>query len=256
MKTVEKHNKPELPLLAVDIGNTNVVCARYCGNEWSARLRLATDLNFWSELAAYSQQPVSGVVISSVVPRLTAVYQAACRNLFNCEPVLITYKNAGLTIDVPNPSEAGADRICNVVGASHLHGSPAIVVDFGTATTYDVVDESGTFIGGAIAPGIEVSAGYLFHKAALLRDTALQWPKEVIGRDTVTNLQSGIMFGAVDSVNGMLMRILTDTGWTNSHLVLTGGFGQLISPHVIFPHILAPDLTLDGMRIIYQRENA
>ncbi len=240
-------------ILTIDIGNTNVVCTLFSGKTRLESLRLASDLNFFAKFSALKKYEVSGIVISSVVPGLTPVYIETCRNLFHLEPVNVDYRSSGLKTDVIKPEEIGADRICNVIAAIELYGTPGIVVDFGTATTYDVIDPEGVFIGGAIAPGIDVSARYLFESAALLRDTAFTVPESPIGKDTATNLQAGIMFGAVDEVEGMVRRILQETQWENPPVLLTGGFSPLISRALQIPHILVPDLTSVGMRIIYEK---
>ena len=148
----------------------------------------------------------------------------------------------------------GADRICNTIAAKKLIGYPAIIGDIGSATNYDVVDENGAFIGGAIAPGLETAARNLFKKAALLKETAFTVPTSAIGRDTATNLQSGIMLGSIDVIDGMFNRIQSETGWKNSHNIITGGFGELISPHLNIEHTLIPNLTLDGIRFIYEKQ--
>ncbi|NOZ09194.1 MAG: type III pantothenate kinase [FCB group bacterium] len=240
-------------ILTIDIGNTNVVCTLFEGEKPQESLRLASDLNFFAEFSILKKYDIDGIVISSVVPGLTSAYIETCRNLFRLDPVQVDYRNSGLKTDVIRPDEIGADRICNVVAAVELYGTPGIVVDFGTATTYDVIDPKGVFIGGAIAPGIDVSARYLFESAALLRETAFTIPDTPIGRDTATNLQAGIMFGAIDEVEGMVKRILQETGWRNPPVLLTGGFSPLISKGLRIPHFLVPDLTSIGMRIIFEK---
>lgn len=240
-------------LLTIDIGNTNVVCAVFEDDKIIDYVRIQSDLNFWKEFYPLHTHPVSDAVISSVVPRLTIVYEEACRNIYRLNPLVINYENSGLAIEAPNPEQAGADRICNVVAAAAQFPLPAVVVDFGTATTYDIINEKGVFIGGAIAPGIKVSAKYLMDKAALLDDIALSIPNTVIGKDTATNLQAGIMFGAIDEVHGMVHRITRETEWPNVTVILTGGFSKLLSPGLEIEHQLAPQLTLDGMRIIHSR---
>ena len=146
----------------------------------------------------------------------------------------------------------GVDRICNVAAAKILVGTPAIVGDIGSATNYDVVDEKGAFIGGAIAPGIEVAAHNLIQKAALLKETAFAVPELVVGKSTESNLQSGIMLGAIDVVEGMFTRIMGEMNWDDCNKIVTGGFGGLISPHLKTEHNYLPNLTLDGIRIIYE----
>ena len=150
------------------------------------------------------------------------------------------------------PEEVGADRICNTVAAKELIGCPAIIGDIGSATNYDVIDKSGVFIGGAIAPGLETAAHNLFEKTSLLKETAFTFPASAIGKDTATNLQSGIMLGAIDVIDGMFSRIQYETDWENPHNIITGGFGKLISPHLKTEHTLLPMLTLDGIRFIYE----
>ena len=196
---------------------------------------------------------ITDAAISSVVPRLTDVYVQSIKNIFHIAAFVISHKNADIKLDVDSPEEVGTDRICNTAAAVELAGTPAIIGDIGSATNYDVVDEKGTFIGGAIAPGLETAARNLFEKAALLKETALTVPKSAIGRDTPTNLQSGIMLGAIDVIDGMFNRIKTETGWDKTHNIITGGFGKLISPHLKTKHAIIPTLTLDGIRIIYKK---
>lgn len=241
-------------LMLIDIGNTNVVCAVMDQGDVKTSLRIESNLNFFNSFIQLKAYDIHGAVISSVVPSLTNIYMEACRNIFQIEPICVSFENVKLGFDVDFPGEVGNDRICNAVAASALFSLPAIVVDFGTATTYDVIDESGRFAGGAIAPGIDVSARYLFEKAALLRETAFTMPDKVIGKNTATNLQSGIMYAAIDSVQGMIQRILKETQWKNCSIILTGGFSNLISPELSLQHHHAPNLTLEGMRIIYEQQ--
>ena len=158
-------------------------------------------------------------------------------------------------MNVKIPEEEGVDRICNTAAAQELTGCPAIVGDIGSATNYDVVDKKGVFIGGAIAPGIEVAAQNLIKRAALLTETAFVVPKVTVGKSTDSNLQSGIMLGAIDVIDGMFQRILSEMSWENCNVIVTGGFGQLISPHLITEHTLLTTLTIDGIRIIYEKVN-
>ncbi len=242
-----------MKLLVIDLGNTNVVCAVFDGEQIVHRIRVKSDRNFWSFFQSLEEFAPDAAIISSVVPELGIIYFEACKNLFHLTPEFITVENAGVKTDVPGAKEIGADRLCNVAAAIKDYDLPAVVVDFGTATTYDVIDKNGVFIGGAIAPGIDVSARNLFESAALLRDAAFQFPKSAIARDTVTNLQSGIMFGAVDAVQGMISRIHAEMKTSDLSVILTGGFSSVISPGLTIPHTLEPDLTLTGMRLIYQR---
>ena len=240
--------------LAVDIGNTNVTCGIYDKGNWVDIIRIPSDPIFLNKFKYLDKYPVSDSSISSVVPELTNAYVKSIKNLFQINPFIINYSNAGIRLDVDYPQEVGIDRICNTAAAKNLIGTPVIVGDIGSATNYDVIDEGGSFIGGSIAPGIEIAARNLFEKAALLKETAFTMPKLVIGKDTATNLQSGIMFGAIDFIDGMFKRIQIEAGWNDVNNIITGGFGKLISPHLKTNHILLPELTLDGIRIIYGKQ--
>ena len=241
-------------LLALDIGNSHVVCAIHDSKKWIHDLRIPATLDFWNQFFTLSEYNIKEVAISSVVPRLTTVYSESIRNIFHVDSFIISHDNSEVELKIDDPKEVGTDRICNVAAAKELVGCPAIVGDIGSATNYDVLDKKGAFIGGAIAPGMEVAAKNLFKKAALLKETSFSVPTSAIGKNTSTNLQSGIMMGAIDGIDGMFKRIQSETGWDNSHNVITGGFGKLISPHLRTKHILLPTLTMDGIRIIHERQ--
>ncbi|MDP6569919.1 MAG: type III pantothenate kinase [Candidatus Marinimicrobia bacterium] len=235
-------------LLAIDIGNTNVTCGVHDKKKWVHTLRLPSTLDFWNLFSSLNEFKISRVAISSVVPALTSVYVESVRNIFHLDAHIISPDNAGIELMVDSPNEVGTDRICNVAAVKALGKLPTIVGDIGSATNYDVVDKNGAFIGGAIAPGIETAAQHLIEKAALLKETALVLPPKAIGTNTEANLQSGIMLGAVDLVDGMFQRIIYETNWKNYHIFVTGGFGKLLSPHLKTKHTLSPTLTLDGIR--------
>ena len=186
---------------------------------------------------------------------MTPLYIESIRIIFHIDAFIVNHENSGIKLNVEVPKEVGADRICNAAAAKKITGCPAIVGDIGSATNYDVVDKKGSFIGGAIAPGIDVAAQNLIQRAALLKETAFIVPKTAVGKSTESNLQSGIMLGAIDVIDGMFNRIQTEMGWKNPCNIITGGFGQLISPHLKIVHELIPTLTLDGIRIIYEKSN-
>ena len=239
--------------LALDIGNSHVTCGIFYKGKWIHILRIPSNLNFWNQFITLQEYKIKEAAISSVVPRLTEVYAQSIKNIFHMDAFVITHRNAGIKLEVDSPREVGTDRICNTAAVVELAGCPSIVGDIGSATNYDVVDEEGVFIGGAIAPGPETAARNLFERAALLKETTFTAPKSPIGRDTPTNLQSGIMLGAIDVIDGMFNRIKTETGWDNPHSIITGGFGKLISPHLKTEHTLISTLTLDGVWIIYEK---
>jgi len=243
-------------LLAIDIGNTNVTVGIIENQKIIAIHRIESDYSAELGLNNLNLIGIKSAIISSVVPLQTESYQTACERLFNFSPFIVKHNNVNkVKLDVEKPSSVGADRICNVVAANHKYSNSKIIVDFGTATTYDVINKNGVFIGGAIAPGIDVSANYLYNKAALLRDTAFQFPENVVGRNTETNLQSGIMFGAVDAVEGMINRIKNEMKWQDCEIILTGGFSTVITLGLSIKHHVEPFLTLFGMDFIFNENN-
>ena len=241
-------------LLAIDIGNTNIVCAIFQGDNIIEELRIESSPESIDQFHNFINSNIKSVIISSVVPKLTDIYNEICSSIFHTIPFIVSFNNIpSLILNVEQPSQVGADRICNTIAAASLYKTPCVVVDSGTAVKYDVIDKSGAFIGGAIAPGMDISARYLFKKAALLRDTAFTFPENSIGRNTETNLQSGIMFNAVDAIDGMLNRIVKELNLNKINVILTGGFGSLISSNIKYPHKVDPHLTLLGLKLIFQR---
>ena len=233
-------------ILCIDIGNTSIAYSIWDGKKFSKINRIATGRN---ELKISDMDLVDSIAISSVVPKLTNHYS----NYFNkigIKPFIVNHDNCKINLVVDNPSEVGPDRICNAYGAQKKYGSPCVIVDFGSATTYDIINENGDFIGGAIAPGIDVSANYLIKKAALLNEAIFKFPKHVIGKNTSANLQSGIMYGGLYSVNGMINRIMDEMNTKNIRVVLTGGFSVLISEYLDIKHELDETITLYGLKSI------
>ncbi len=239
-----------MKLLALDIGNTHVTCGIY-EKKWVEIIRIPSNLNFWDSFSKIKKHEISHAAISSVVPKLNSIYEEAIRNLFKLDPFIINHENCGIKLLVDKPNEVGIDRICNTA-AIKKNNFPTIIGDIGSATNYDVVNENGAFIGGAISPGIKTAANNLFKKAALLQETTFIIPPSTIGKNTKTNLQSGIMFGAIDVIDGMFKRIETELNLKNVNKIITGGFGKLISPHLKTKHKLLPHLTLDGIRRIFE----
>lgn len=254
-------------ILAIDIGNTNVVLGLFNGNEiiesWRLNTKSARTIDeCWVAVRLLAQESgrdlkkISGVVIGSVVPKETFVFKKMCNHYLQLKPLEINGSiDLGIKLKVDSPSEVGADRIANVYGAGKLYGKPAIVVDFGTATTYDVADEKGYFIGGAIAPGIETSAQHLFEKAALLHRIDFEIPRKAIGRNTRTNLESGILFGAADQMDGMIRRIKKEKGWNRVPVIVTGGLGKVIGGIAKTKVIMDSELTLKGLYYLYRDLN-
>ena len=241
-------------LLAIDIGNTNIVCAIFDGDKIVDELRLESTPETINQFYNFTSITVGRVIISSVVPKLTEIYTKICASLYQTNPLIVRHNNIpGLMLEVDEPSQVGADRICNTIAVGELHNLPCVVVDSGTAVKYDVIDESGAFLGGAIAPGMDISARNLFEKAALLRETAFTFSDKAVGKNTNTNLQSGIMFSAVDAIDGMLSRIEKEMRWDDLNVILTGGFSAILSPHLDHQHFLDIHLTLRGLELINRR---
>ncbi|MDX1502258.1 MAG: type III pantothenate kinase [Thermoanaerobaculia bacterium] len=249
-------------LVVFDIGNTHIVVGIFQGEELVDRYRLVTDAHRTSEeymalllplLGRHGIDPgqVSGVAVSSVVPPLKPVFDRLGRDLFGRRPLFVgPGVKTGLAIRSDNPAEVGADRIVNAVAARELYGAPSIVVDFGTALTFDVVDADGSYIGGAIAPGLTIAAEALFAHASRLFRVDLEPPPAVIGTNTSAAMQSGLYYGFVGLVDGILARIVEALGEPKA-VIATGGQARLLSDASRFIDQVDPDLTLCGLRLIH-----
>ncbi len=252
-------------LLAIDIGNTNVVLALFSEDRLIESWRLHTNRthtadDWWitvehlADQAQVEMKQIKHVIISSVLPVVGRAMTQMSQRYLDLTPLRVSAQlPLDLNLDVSFPATVGSDRICNVVAAKELYGAPCVIVDLGTATTFDVISETGHFIGGAIAPGIITSAQQLFADAALLSAVELRVPEQAIGRDTETNLLSGIVFGAVDLIDGMLVRIREERGWAQFPVVVTGGLGELIAEQLRTPATYDPNLTVNGLRLIHAR---
>ena len=239
-----------MSLACIDIGNTNIVIGIYNDNELVDVRRLETNqANFDSALDLKNS---NYIVISSVVP---SIEKDLISHLNSKDLFLVSYLKSGIKLDVDKPQDVGNDRICNIKSVLAENLYPSIVVDFGSATTYDVINNKGHFIGGVIAPGIDVSAEHLFNRAEQLDRVPLKLPQTVIGKNTITNLQSGIMYGGIDAINGMLYRIKKEMNDSIKYIILTGGFSKILSEHITHLHSVDPALTLKGMKLIWEENN-
>jgi type III pantothenate kinase len=249
-------------LLAIDIGNTNLTLGLYEGETLGPRWRLATDhdrmpdeygLQFDGLLSHAGSSPadLSGICLASVVPPLTGKVVQACRQYLGQDPLVVdTGVRTGVRIRYEDPRAVGADRIADAAAVHRLYGVPACVVDFGTATTFDAISKEGDYLGGAIAPGIGIASEALFVRAAKLPRVDLQRPPAAIGRNTVHAMQSGLLFGYVALVEGMVARFREELG-RETRVIATGGLAETISAETEVIQIIAPWLTLDGLRIIW-----
>lgn len=250
-------------LLAIDIGNTNIVLGVYREEELVACWRLATDVHKMADEYAVllnslfsheglSKSEIKGSAISCVVPPLLPIFQDLCREHLQVEPLVVEPGiKTGVRILMDNPRELGADRIVNAIAARRLYGTPAIVIDFGTPTTFDVISREGDYLGGAIAPGISISAEALYRQAAQLPRIELAVPKKVIGKNTVAAMQSGVLFGCVALVEGMVERIEEELG-EEAKIIATGGLAEVIARETSTIQVVNPNLTLEGLRLIYE----
>ncbi len=249
-------------LLTIDIGNTNLTLGLYQGDTLGSRWRLATvhdrmpdeyGLQFLGLInhAGIAPTEITGICLASVVPPLTGKIIEACQRYLNQDPFVVDAGiKTGVRIRYEDPRAVGADRIVDAAAVQKLYGGPACVVDFGTATTFDAISTEGDYLGGAIAPGIGVAAEALFLRTAKLPRVDLQRPPNVIGRNTVHAMQSGLLFGYVSLVEGMVARFRSELG-SAMKVIATGGLAEIVAKETSVIDIIAPWLTLDGLRLIW-----
>jgi type III pantothenate kinase len=249
-------------LLCIDIGNTNIVLGLYQGEQLMHHWRIATGrermadeygplLLVLLQQAGRSPSDVHDAAIASVVPPLTGAFVDLCRRYVDVDPLVIdTGVRTGVRIRYDNPREVGADRVVNAVAAFRKYGGPTCVVDFGTGTTFDAISAEGDYLGGAIAPGIGIAAWALTERAAKLPRVELVPPLQVIGRNTVQSMQSGIVFGYVGLVEGMVARFRQELG-PEMRVIATGGLAELIARETDVFQVVDPWLTLEGLRLVY-----
>jgi type III pantothenate kinase len=257
-------------LLALDVGNSNTVMGLFRPASEGVAAEMVAD---WRITTPYEQTPdelgvlfqtlfamrgiapgsVTGVAVSSVVPPLDATLRLLCETYFKVRPLFVEPGvKTGLPVLTDNPSEVGADRVVNCVAAFDLLGGPAVVVDMGTATTFDVVSRKGEFLGGAIAPGLGISADALFARAARLTRVEIKKPSKVIGTSTTDNIQIGLYYGYIGLVDGILERLIAELG-PDTKVIGTGGLAKLIAADCKYLHRVDDMLTLTGLRLIWER---
>lgn len=251
-------------IFVLDVGNTNTVLGIYDGDDLKYHWRIETSRNktedeygmvikalFENESIHFNE--IDGIIISSVVPPIMSALERMCQKYFNIKPLIVGPGiKTGLNIKYENPREVGADRIVNAVAGIHFYGSPLIIVDFGTATTYCYINEQNQYMGGAIAPGINISTEALFSRAAKLPRIEIAKPNNVIGKNTVHAMQAGILYGYVGQVEGIVSRIKAQAK-KNPKVIATGGLAKLIATESNVIDLVDPFLTLKGLQLIYEK---
>ena len=246
-------------LLAVDVGNTQTVLGLFRGEELADSFRLATDRSRTGDelgvtlAALFDLEDVDGICLSTTVPALQREWERVAERWARA-PLLVVGPGVktGIPIRYDDPREVGPDRIVNAVAASALYGAPVIVVDFGTSTNFDIVSSASEYVGGVIAPGIEISMEALFARAARLVNVDFVEPASVIGKTTVAGLPSGLVYGFAGQVDGIVGRIRGELG-VEARAIATGGLAELIAPHAQTIERVDPNLTLVGLRLVWER---
>lgn len=263
-------------LLAIDVGNTNTVLGLYPSDaeaqagrpaklaaNWRITTHRAQTVDEFGvffvklfEMNGMSPEQVKNIIIASVVPPVDSTLRQVCEQYFHVQPLFVEPGiKTGMPVLVDNPTELGADRLVNAIAAFEHYGGPCIVVDFGTATTFDVISAKGEYIGGAIAPGLGISADALFSRAARLGRIDIKRPAKVIGTNTVTHLQSGLYYGYIGLVDGILERMAAELG-AQPRIVATGGLARQIAPDSRYVHEIDDMLTLEGLRLLFERNRS
>jgi len=250
-------------LLAIDIGNTNIILGVIDGDKLKTTLRIASGIHtmpdeyaaltlYLLERKGIAALQITDAVLCSVVPPLVTTFEEVGKQYFDLSPMVVEAGiKTGVRICMDNPREVGADRIVNAVAAHRLYKGPVIVIDLGTATTFDAVSEDGDYLGGAIAPGIVIATEALFTRTAALPRVDLTYPKKAIGTSTIAAMQSGIVFGYVGLIEGIVNRIRQELGG-KAKVVATGGYSRLFARETSVIDVVNADLTLIGLRLIYQ----
>ena len=251
-------------LLAIDIGNTNIHMGLWQSDTWALCWRArsvaekmpdeyAVLIRSFLNNADMGWEAVTGVIVCSVVPTLTVKFVELIDRYTQLQPLVVTHETkTGVKVNVDQPQQVGADRIVNAAAAHALFGGPAIVIDFGTSTNFDVVSGKGEYLGGAIAPGIHLAHDALVSRAAKLHKVDVQPPPSPIGRNTIHAMQSGLFWGHVSAVEGIVKRLTKALNEGKAKIIATGGFAPMFQQHTDVIDTIAPELTLDGLRVIYE----
>ena len=254
-------------ILVFDVGNTNITFGVYKDKKLLSTFRITTKIPRTSDEYgviimdllknnSIEKREIEGSIIASVVPNVMHALEGAIRNYLNSVPLIVGPGiKTGVKLTGDNPREVGADRIVDVVAAYEKYGGPTLVLDFGTATTYDLVTAEGEFASGVTAPGIRISAKALWQDAAKLPEIEIKKPKSILGSDTISSMQAGLVYGQIGQTKYIINRIKAETGFDNMKVIATGGLGRLISDEVEEIQEYDPALTLEGLRILYEKNS-
>jgi type III pantothenate kinase len=249
-------------LLAIDVGNTNTVLGLFDGAELLRSYRVKTDARSTADEILLTfrgllqdDPKVTGISLCSTVPAVLREMRTMLDRYYQDVPHVIIEPGAktGVAVLTDNPKEVGADRIANALAAYNLYGGPSVVVDFGTSTNFDVISDKGEFLGGALAPGVEISLEALASRAAQLRKVEFVPPRSVIGKNTVEALQSGALYGFAGQVDGIVSRIIAELGGSVTAVIATGGLAPVVIAESTTVTVHRPDLTLQGLRLVYEK---
>ena len=253
-------------LLAIDIGNTDFTIGVFQGKKLCDTFRMRTKINRTSDeygvfilntlqYKGYDTKDVEDVIIASVVPAVMHSFNSAIIKYFGLTPIIVGPGiRTGIRIATTNPKETGADRIVDAVAGYELYGGPVIVVDFGTATTYDLVTEDGRFVGGVTSPGIRTSANALWQQAAKLPEIEIRKPQYILAKDKVTSMQGGLVYGYIGQTEYIIRKMKEESGLGKINVVATGGLGKMIAQETSFINYYDANLTLKGLQIIYDKQ--
>lgn len=254
-------------LLGVDVGNTNITFGVFNGTEIEATFRMTTKLLRTSDeygicirdLLKHNgigDEEIQDVIIASVVPNVMHSLLSSFIKYFGVQPVVVEPGiKTGIRIATENPRQIGADRIVDAAAAYELYGGPVFVIDFGTGTTYDLVDENGAFLSGVTAPGIRTSAKALWEDAAKLPEIEIRKPASILAKETISSMQAGLIYGQIGQTEYIIQKTKEETGWHDMQVVATGGLGKIIAKETKMIDIYDPNLTLQGLRLIYNKQN-
>ena len=258
-------------LLAVDVGNTNITLGIFDDDKLIGNFRMTTKLSRTSDEYGITmrdileqngihkdgihQKGITDAIIASVVPALMHSLVSSIIKYFDIDPIIVEAGiKTGIRIATESPKQIGADRTVDAVGAYYLYGGPVLVLDYGTATTYDLVDGTGAFVAGVTAPGIRVSAKALWQDAAKLPEIEIKKPKYILAKETISSMQAGLVYGQIGQTEYIVKHMIQESGYQNVKVIATGGLGGMISSETKCIDIYDPNLTLEGMRFIFEKQ--